>query len=210
MKNVTCVNHPLVQHKMAILRDKTTGTKQFQELVEELSMLIAYEAFSDLPLKPVTVETPLELCKAHKVDEDAVAIIPILRAGLGMVNGVSALLPTARVGFIGMFRDHETLQPCQYYCKLPKECLHGGTAIILDPMLATGGTCAAAIDLVKAQNPACIKLMCIIAAPEGIERVSSQHPNVQIYCAAIDRQLSDIGYILPGLGDAGDRLFGTK
>lgn len=206
---VTIFNHPLVSHKVALLRDKNTGTKQFREIVQEISMLMAYEAFSDIPTKAAMVETPLETTKQEMVDENSVAIIPILRAGMGMVSGVQALFPTARVGFIGLYRDHETLQPCEYYCKLPDN-VQNGISIILDPMLATGGSAVAAISLLKEKGAKHVKLMSIIAVPVGIEAVQKAHPDVQIYCAAVDRQLNDIGYILPGLGDAGDRLFGTK
>lgn len=211
MNNLTVFDHPLVQHKVALLRDKTTGTKQFRELVEELAMLMAFEAFKDMPLHQVTVETPLEKTTQNIIDENSVAIIPVLRAGLGMVSGVHALFPTARVGHIGLYRDHETLEPHEYYCKLPENVsTEGGIAVVLDPMLATGGSAVAAIDMLKKRGVTRIKLMNIIAAPIGIETVQKAHPDVQIYCAAVDRQLNENGYILPGLGDAGDRLFGTK
>lgn len=207
--SVTIFDHPLVSHKVALLRDAKTNSKQFRELVEELSMLMAFEAFKDIPTKETDITTPLETCRQKMVDDDSVAIVPILRAGLGMVSGVQALFPTARVGFIGIYRDHVTLQPCEYYCKLPNN-INGGISIILDPMLATGGSAVAAIDLLKERGATKIKLMNIIAAPEGIKTVKTVHPDVQIYCAAIDRGLNENGYILPGLGDAGDRLFGTK
>lgn len=206
---VTIFNHPLVSHKVALLRNKDTGTKQFREIVEEISMLMAYEAFSDIPTTKAIVETPLEKTEQNVVDENSVAIIPVLRAGMGMVSGVQALFPTAKVGFIGLYRDHETLQPCEYYCKLPNN-IKDGISIVLDPMLATGGSAVAAIDLLKKAGAKHIKLMNIIAVPVGIEAVQKAHPDVQIYCAAVDRQLNEVGYILPGLGDAGDRLFGTK
>ncbi len=210
MENVTIFNHPLVSHKVALLRDKSTGTKQFRELVEELAMLMAFEAFKDMPLHDVQVETPLEVTTQKMVDENSVAIVPILRAGLGMVSGVQALFPTAKVGHIGLYRDHETLQPHEYYCKLPDNISSGGIAIVLDPMLATGGSAVAAINMLKERGVTRIKLMNIIAVPVGIEVVHKAHPDVQIYCAAVDRCLNENSYILPGLGDAGDRLFGTK
>lgn len=209
MENVTIFDHPLVKHKVALLRDKTTGTKQFRELVEELAMLMTFEAFKDMPLIDKEVETPLENTVQQCVDEKSVAILPVLRAGLGMVSGVQAIFPTARVGHIGLYRDHETLEPHEYYCKLP-ENVTTGIVIVLDPMLATGGSASAAIDLLKSKGAKTIKLMNIIAAPVGIEAVHKAHPDVQIYCASVDRCLNDVGYILPGLGDAGDRLFGTK
>lgn len=207
--SVTIFDHPLVSHKVALLRDEKTSSKQFRELVEELSMLMAFEAFKDIPAKEVSVTTPLETCRQKMVDDNSVAIVPVLRAGLGMVSGVQALFPTARVGFVGIYRDHVTLKPCEYYCKLP-ENVKGGISIILDPMLATGGSAAATVDLLKKHGASKIKLMNIIAAPEGINAVQKAHPDVQIYCAAVDRCLNENGYILPGLGDAGDRLFGTK
>ncbi|MEG1528054.1 MAG: uracil phosphoribosyltransferase [Clostridia bacterium] len=206
--NLTIFDHPLVSHKVALLRDVKTNSKQFRELVEELAMLMAFEAFKDIPTYEVSVTTPLETTSQQVVDENSVAIVPVLRAGMGMVSGVQALFPTARVGFVGLYRDHQTLKPCEYYCKLPD--LNGRIAIVLDPMLATGGSAVAAIDLLKKHGCTRIKLMNIIAVPEGINAVQTAHPDVQIYCAAVDRCLNDIGYILPGLGDAGDRLFGTK
>ncbi|MDD3831433.1 MAG: uracil phosphoribosyltransferase [Clostridia bacterium] len=209
MNNVTIFDHPLVMHKLAILRNKETTGKQFRELVEELTMLMTFEAFKDMPTIKVLVETPLESTYQYMVDNKSVAIIPILRAGLGMVNGVQALFPTSRVGFIGLYRDKVTLNPCEYYCKLPDN-ITSGISVILDPMLATGGSAVAAIDLLKCNGAKRIKLMNIIASPVGIEKVHSIHPDVQIYCASVDRQLNDDGYILPGLGDAGDRLYGTK
>lgn len=211
MQNLTIFDHPLVQHKVALLRDKNTGTKQFRELVEELAMLMAFETFKDMPVHSVQVETPLETTTQNVIDENCVAIVPILRAGLGMVPGVHALFPTARVGHIGLYRDHETLYPHEYYCKLPDNIsLGNGIALILDPMLATGRSAAAAIGILKKRGVKKIKLMNIIAAPEGIKHIHGLYPDVQIYCAAVDRVLNDVGYILPGLGDAGDRLFGTK
>lgn len=209
MENVTIFDHPLVSHKVALLRSKGTGTKQFRELVEELSMLMAFEAFKDIPTHEIVVDTPLKATKQRVIDEDGVAIVPILRAGIGMVSGVQALFPTAKVGHIGLYRDHETLEPHEYYCKLPDN-IASGIVLVVDPMLATGGSAVAAIDLLKKRGAKHIKLLNIIAAPVGIDVVVKAHPDVQIYCAAVDERLNENGYILPGLGDAGDRLFGTK
>lgn len=209
MENVVIIDHPLMNHKVAKLRDKETDPKMFREYVEEITTLLTYEAFKDIPTVEIDVETPLEVCKQKVVPDKAVAIIPILRAGLGMVNGVHALFPVARVGHIGMYRDEETIQPQTYYCKLP-DGIENMIAVILDPMLATGGSCVAAIKLLKAKGVKHIKCMHIIAAPEGVKTVHDAYPDVQIYCAAVDRQLNSASYILPGLGDAGDRLFGTK
>lgn len=209
MDNITILNHPLIAHKVAILRDINTTTKEFRELVEEITTLITYEAFKDIPTVEVTVETPLEKCKQQKVAENTIAIIPILRAGLGMVNGVHTLFPTAKVGHIGMYRDEETYTPKEYYCKLPVG-IENRVAVVLDPMLATGGSVIATINLLKEYGCKTIKCMHIIAAPEGIEALHKAHPDVQVYCATVDRQLNENNYILPGLGDAGDRLFGTK
>lgn len=202
-------NHPLIKHKVALLRDKDTCTNQFRVLIEEITTLMAYEALNDVPTKIVEINTPLETTTQTMIVENSVAIIPILRAGLGMVNGIHTLLPTAKVGHIGMYRDHETLQPKEYYCKLP-ENISDKVCIIIDPMLATGGSAVAAIDLLKKQGCKKIKLMNIIAAPIGVETVQKAHPDVQIYVAQMDRCLNEQGYILPGLGDAGDRIFGTK
>lgn len=209
MNNVTVINHPLISHKVAILRDKNTNTKQFRELVEEIATLLTYEAFKDIPTVEKTVETPLETTKQQMIAENSIAIIPILRAGLGMVNGVHTLFPTAKVGHIGMYRDETTCQPQEYYCKLPAD-IENKICIVLDPMLATGGSAIAAVDLLKNRGVKHIKCMHIIAAPEGIEALHKAHPDVQIYCATQDRELNANSYILPGLGDAGDRLFGTK
>lgn len=209
MDNVTIINHPLMSHKVAKLRDKNTNTKMFRELVEEISTLLTYEAFKDIPTVSVEVETPLEKTQQQIIAENSVAIIPILRAGLGMVNGVHTLFPTAKVGHIGMYRDEETYQPTEYYCKLPQG-IENKICIVLDPMLATGGSAIAAVDILKRKGATHIKCMHIIAAPEGIKALHKAHPDVQIYCAVEDRQLNDKSYILPGLGDAGDRLFGTK
>lgn len=209
MNNITIINHPLMSHKVAMLRNEATNTKQFRELVEEITTLMTYEAFSDIPTITVDVTTPLETCKQQVIAENTIAIIPILRAGLGMVNGVHALFPTAKVGHIGMYRDEETCMPTEYYCKLPQN-IENQIAIVLDPMLATGGSAVAAVDLLKAKGVQTIKCMHIIAAPEGVDALHKAHPDVQIYCACQDRQLNENSYILPGLGDAGDRLFGTK
>lgn len=209
MENVTIINHPLVSHKVTKLRNKDTNTKQFRELVEEISTLLTYEAFKDIPTVEVEVETPLEVTKQNLIAENSIAIIPILRAGLGMVNGVHTLFPTAKVGHIGMYRDEETCLPQEYYCKLPSG-IENKICIVLDPMLATGGSAIAAVELLKKKGAKHIKCMHIIAAPEGIKALHEAHPDVQIYCATQDRQLNENSYILPGLGDAGDRLFGTK
>ncbi|MCI8612663.1 MAG: uracil phosphoribosyltransferase [Clostridia bacterium] len=207
--NVTILDHPLIRHKIALLRDKDTGTKQFRELIEEITTLITFESFKEVKTKTVTVETPLEKCEQKVVVEGSVAIVPILRAGLGMVSGVHTLFPTAKVGHIGMYRNEETLEPEEYYCKLPDGIQHM-QVVLLDPMLATGGSACDAIDLLKKRGCKDIKLMNIIGAPEGVKRVAEAHPDVNIYLSTLDRCLNENGYILPGLGDAGDRLFGTK
>lgn len=209
MENVTIINHPLMSHKVAMLRNKDTNTKMFRELVEEISTLLTYEAFKDVPTVTVQVETPLEQTQQQVIAENSVAIVPILRAGLGMVNGVHTLFPTAKVGHIGMYRNEETCLPTEYYCKLP-DAIDQKICIVLDPMLATGGSAIAAVNLLKQRGVKHIKCMHIIAAPEGIAALHAAHPDVQIYCAVCDRELNDKSYILPGLGDAGDRLFGTK
>lgn len=208
-KNVTILDHPLIRHKIAILRDKNTGMKQFRELIEEITTLITFESFKQVPTKTVTVSTPLADCEQQMVVEGSVAIVPILRAGLGMVSGVHALFPTARVGHIGMYRDEETLEPKEYYCKLP-EGIENMQAVLLDPMLATGGSACDAISLLKKRGCKSIKLMNIIGAPEGVKKVAEAHPDVNIYLSTLDEGLNENGYIVPGLGDAGDRLFGTK
>lgn len=208
-KNVTIFDHPLIRHKVAILRDEKTTMKSFRELVEEITTLMVYEAFKDVPTRKVMVKTPLEVTEQEMVAEHAITIVPILRAGLGMVNGVHALFPTARVGHIGMYRDEETLEPHEYYCKLP-EGIEDSVVLLLDPMLATGGSIVDAINLLKKRGCKQIRVMNIIGAPEGIKAVAEAHPDVHIYISTQDRQLNENGYILPGLGDAGDRLFGTK
>ena len=209
MGTVFVMDHPLIQHKISLLRDKSTGTKDFRDMVEELAMLMAYEVTRDMPLKEVEIETPIAVAKTKVISGKAIAIVPILRAGLGMVNGILKLVPSARVGHIGLYRDPETLSPVEYYCKLPND-IGSRDVIVLDPMLATGGSASGAIDLIKAHGAKNIKLMCILAAPEGIETVREKHADVNIYIGAVDKQLNDHGYIVPGLGDAGDRLFGTK
>ena len=203
------VNHPLIEHKLAILRDVKTTTKQFMELAEEIAMLETYEATKDLPLEEVDVETPLEIAKCRMVSGKAVGIVPILRAGLGMVSGVQKLIPNAKVGHIGLYRDHEPHEPVEYYCKLPADAEHR-TLIVVDPMLATGGSASDAITMIKKRGVKSIKLCCIVSAPEGVKRILDDHPDVDVYVAALDRELNENCYILPGLGDAGDRLFGTK
>ncbi|MDL2324817.1 uracil phosphoribosyltransferase [Ruminococcaceae bacterium OttesenSCG-928-A16] len=203
------INHPLVQHKVALLRDVNTGTKEFKEIVSELATLMCYEATRDLPTEEVEIETPLATAKVHMLAGRKLAFVPILRAGLGMVDGMLALVPAARVGHIGLYRDPETLQPVEYYCKLPSDIAERDV-IVLDPMLATGGSASDAITLIKKRGAKTIKFIGIIAAPEGLERLQKNHPDVQIYVAALDDCLNDHGYIVPGLGDAGDRIFGTK
>ncbi len=209
MSKVYVFDHPLIQHKTAILRSKDTTTKDFRQLVTEIATLMTYEATRDLPLKSVEVETPLEKCTLKMLDGEDIAIVPILRAGLGFVDGMLSLVPNAKVGFIGMYRDPETHKPVEYYCKLPDD-IEKRWAFVVDPMLATGGSAVDAIDAVKKRGGKKITFMCIIAAPEGIEVLQKAHPDVDIYIAAKDRQLNDHAYILPGLGDAGDRIYGTK
>lgn len=206
---VFIMNHPLVQHKVSLLRDKQTGSKEFREIISEIAMLMCYEATSDLPLKDVEIETPVSVAKTKILAGRKMACIPILRAGIGMVDGVMAMIPAAKVGHIGLYRDPETLKPVEYYSKLPKDITERDV-IVLDPMLATGGTAVDAIDIIKQSKPKSIKFMCIIAAPEGMKALTTAHPDVPIYCAAMDEKLNDHGYIVPGLGDAGDRIFGTK
>jgi uracil phosphoribosyltransferase len=208
-QNVLVMDHPLIQHKITLLRDKNTGCKEFRELISEVTMLMCYESLRDLPLKEVEVETPITTARTKVLAERHLAFIPILRAGMGMVNGVMNLMPTARIGHIGLYRDPISLQPVEYYCKLPSD-ISERDVIVLDPMLATGGSATDAITLVKKKNPKTIKFMCILASPQGIEALSKAHPDVKIYCAAKDKGLNDHGYIMPGLGDAGDRIYGTK
>ena len=209
MSTVTVMNHPLIEHKISILRSKDTGNMQFRQLVEEIATLICYEATRDLPLEHIEVETPIGKANCKTIAGKKLAIVPVLRAGLGMVDGVLNLVPAAKVGHIGLYRDHETLEPKEYYCKLPED-ISGRLVIILDPMLATGGSASKAIQCVKDRGAKSIKLMNIIAAPEGIDRVQKDHPDVDIFIGAVDEKLNENGYIVPGLGDAGDRIFGTK
>ncbi len=208
-ENITILNHPLIQHKISVLRDKNTGTNEFRKLIEEIAMLEGFVALSDLPMEEVEVETPIETCMTPKIAGRKLAIVPILRAGLGMVSGVTALVPSAKIGHIGMYRDEETFEPKPYYCKLPNP-IEERTIVVVDPMLATGGSAIDAIDQIKKQGGKKIKFMCIIAAPEGVQRVHEAHPDVQLYIGHLDRELNEHAYICPGLGDAGDRIFGTK
>lgn len=208
-KNVHILDHPLIRHKLAIIRNKDTDTKTFREVVKEIATLMAYESFKDVPTQEIEVETPLETTKQVVVKENSVAIVPILRAGLGMVDGVLTLFPAAKVGHIGLYRDEETLEPQEYYCKLPSG-VEEKVVMVVDPMLATGGSACDAIKMLKKRGCKQIKLMSIIAAPEGVEKVAEAHPDVEIYVSTLDRCLNENGYILPGLGDAGDRIFGTK
>lgn len=209
MENVTIMDHPLIQHKISRLRDKTTGTNEFRTLVSEIAMLMGFEALRDLPTELVEIETPIETTKQPMIAGKKMAIVPILRAGLGMVDGVLNLVPSAKIGHIGLYRDPETHEPHEYYCKLP-EPIDQRTILVVDPMLATGGSGADAITMIKQHGGKNIKFMCIIAAPEGLERLHKEHPDVQIYVGDLDRQLNENAYICPGLGDAGDRIFGTK
>jgi uracil phosphoribosyltransferase len=209
MGKVVIMDHPLIQHKISLIRDEKTGTKDFRELVEEIAMLMAFEVTRDLPLEEIEVQTPVAKAKAKIIAGKTVGIIPILRAGLGMVNGILKLVPGAKVGHIGLYRDPETLRPVEYYCKLPTDAAERDM-IIVDPMLATGGSANGAIELLKGYGVKNIKLVCLIAAPEGVKAVEEENPDVDMFIAALDDHLNDHGYIVPGLGDAGDRLFGTK
>ena len=206
---VMILDHPLIQHKISILRNKDTGVKEFRELVGEIATLTAYEATRHLSVEETTIETPICEAKVKVLSGKKLALVPILRAGLGMVDGILSLIPAAKVGHIGLYRDHETLQPVKYYCKLPAD-IHEREVFVLDPMLATGGSAVAAIQFIKDEGAKKITLMNTIAAPEGIAAVQAAHPDVDIYCAALDERLNENGYIVPGLGDAGDRIFGTK
>jgi len=208
-KNVHIFDHPLIQHKLSILRKETTGVKEFRELVGEIAMLMCYDATRDLKVKEITIKTPVSEAKAYALAGKKLAIVPILRAGLGMVDAMVGLIPSAKVGHIGLYRDPQTLEPVEYYCKLPAD-IDKRDVFVVDPMLATGGSASAAIKFLKQRGVTQIKLLNIIAAPEGIERIVRDHPDVHIYCAALDECLNDHGYIVPGLGDAGDRIFGTK
>ena len=209
MEKVYIMEHPLIQHKISMLRDKNTGTNEFRKLVEEIAVLMGYEAFRDLPTEDVEIETPIETCKTPFISGKKLAVIPVLRAGLGMVNGILTLVPSAKVGHVGLYRDPVTHEPHEYYCKLP-ESINERINVIVDPMLAIGGSAEAAVDYVKKQGGRNIKFMCIIAAPEGLKRLHEAHPDIQIYCGHLDRCLNEHAYICPGLGDAGDRIFGTK
>ncbi|MFR2012352.1 MAG: uracil phosphoribosyltransferase [Christensenellales bacterium] len=209
MENVKILNHPLLQHKISRLRDKTTGTNEFRALVEEIAMLMGYEALSDLPTEDVEVKTPIETCKTPVLSGRKLAVVPILRAGLGMVGGITALVPTAKIGHIGLCRNEETHLPEEYYCKLP-DTIEERQVVVVDPMLATGGSAKAAIDFIKQRGGKNIKFLCVIAAPEGVRMLHEAHPDVQIYVGHLDRELNEDAYICPGLGDAGDRIFGTK
>jgi uracil phosphoribosyltransferase len=209
LSTVHVITHPLVQHKLTMIRDKDTGPKDFRDLVEEVSLLMAYEVTRDMPLEEVEVETPICKMKGQTISGKKVGVVPILRAGLGMVNGILRLIPTAKVGHVGLYRDPETLKPVEYYCKLPVD-VEEREIIVIDPMLATGGSAAAAIEYLKERGVTHIKLMCLLAAPEGIQLLQREHPDVDIFTAAVDERLNSHGYIIPGLGDAGDRLFGTK
>ncbi len=209
MSKTVIMDHPLVQHKVSLLRNKNTGTKEFKELVSELAMLLCYEATRDLPTEEVEIETPIAVAKTHMLSGRKLALVPILRAGLGMVDGMLALIPAAKVGHIGMYRNEETLEPVEYYCKLPADIAER-EVIVLDPMLATGGSACDAITQIKKRGVKNIKFIGLIGAPEGLKRLQESHPDVDIYMAALDDHLNENGYIVPGLGDAGDRIFGTK
>ena len=209
MENVIVFDHPLIQHKISILRKKSTGTNEFRALIEEIAMLMGYEALRDLPLEDVEVETPIETCMTPMIAGRKLAVVPILRAGLGMVNGILALVPSAKVGHIGLYRDPQTYEPVEYYCKLPSDC-DEREVFVVDPMLATGGSCIAALQMLKDKGVKHLRFMCIIAAPEGVKHLQEAHPDVDVYIGALDDHLNEHKYIVPGLGDAGDRIFGTK
>jgi uracil phosphoribosyltransferase len=209
LQHLTVVTHPLVQHKLSIMRDKETSTKSFRQLLREISLLLAYEVTRELPMTTRRIETPLEPMDAPSIEGKKLALVSILRAGNGLLDGILELIPAARVGFVGLYRDPETLQPVQYYCKVP-DALDERITIVVDPMLATGNSSVAAVDLLKAQGAREIRFLCLLAAPEGIARMKEAHPDVPIVTAAVDSHLNDHGYIVPGLGDAGDRMFGTK
>ena len=209
MAQVHVLDHPLIQHKLAILRSKDTSVKEFRELVGEIAGLMCYEATRDLPLKEIEIETPIALAKTKVIAGRKLAFVPILRAGIGMLDGVLSMVPAAKVGHIGLYRDPQTLEPVKYYCKLPSD-INEREVIVLDPMLATGGSAAAAIKMLKDSGATNLKFMCIIAAPEGLKALTEAHPDVQVYCGALDEKLNDDKYIVPGLGDCGDRIFGTK
>ncbi|MBP2652686.1 MAG: upp [Firmicutes bacterium] len=206
---IRVIDHPLIQHKLSLIRDVNTGAKEFRELLEEIAMLMAYEITRNLPLEETEVTTPVATCRCRVLAGKKLAVVPILRAGLGMVNGVIRLIPAARVGHVGVYRNPDTLQPVEYYCKFPSDIAER-EIVVIDPMLATGGSVVAAIDMIKRSGAKSIKLMCLVAAPEGVLLVNDRHPDVEIYTASVDEYLNDHGYIIPGLGDAGDRIFGTK
>ena len=209
MKNVYIMDHPLIKHKISMLRDKNTGTNEFRKLVEEIGILMGYEALRDLPTEEVEIETPIETCKTPMISGKKLAVIPVLRAGLGMVNSILTLVPSAKVGHVGLYRDPVTHEPHEYYCKLPADCAER-EVFVVDPMLATGGSSVAAIRMLKEKGCKKIHFLCIIAAPEGVKAMQEAHPDVDIYIGALDEHLNEHGYIVPGLGDAGDRIFGTK
>ena len=209
MATVHEMDHPLIKHKLSLMRDKTTGVKEFREAASEIAMLMCYEATRDLPLKEITIETPVSEARVQVISGKKIALVPILRAGLGMVEGILEMIPAAKVGHIGLYRNPETLQPIEYYCKLPSP-IEQRTIVVVDPMLATGGSAVEAVNFIKQHGGKKIKFMCVIAAPEGIERLMKAHPDIQLYVGHVDRELNENAYICPGLGDAGDRIFGTK
>ncbi len=209
MGSVHVMDHPLIQHKLSVLRDKNTSVKEFRELVSEIASLMCFEATRDMPVEEIEIETPVGMAKVKRLAGKKMAIVPILRAGLGMVDGILQLVPSAKVGHIGLYRNPETLEPVEYYCKMPNDIAER-EVYVLDPMLATGGSATAAVSFIKNYGVKHIKLMCIIAAPEGVERIKKDHPDIDLFVAAVDSNLNDHGYIVPGLGDAGDRIFGTK
>ena len=209
MSKVTIMEHPLIKHKIGIIRRKETGSKDFRQMISEIAMLMCYEATRDLKLQDVDIETPICKTTVKELEGKKLAVVPILRAGLGMVDGMLTMIPAAKVGHIGLYRNEETLEPVEYYCKLPKDCSER-EIFVVDPMLATGGSSVAALQMLKERGCKNIKFMCIIAAPEGVERMQKEHPDVDIYVGALDEKLNENGYIIPGLGDAGDRIFGTK
>ncbi len=209
MSKVVILDHPLIKHKISIMRNKETGTKEFKEVAKEIAMLMCYEATRNLAVEDVEIETPITKTTCQMLSGRKLAIVPILRAGLGMVDGMLALVPSAKIGHIGLYRDEETLEPVEYFCKMPTD-ISERDVFVVDPMLATGGSAVDAIKLIKARGAKNIKFMCLIAAPEGVKKLSDAHPDVEIYCAALDEKLNEHGYIVPGLGDAGDRIFGTK
>jgi len=208
MKEIV-LNHPLVSHKLSILRSETTSTKEFRELISEIAMILCFEALKDATLKEITIKTPIEKTKGMVIDENDYAFVPILRAGMGMIDGVLSLIPNAKIGHIGLYRNESTLEPVEYYCKLPKE-IEKKTVILLDPMLATGGSASAAIEMLKKRGVKRIKFLSILSAPVGLEKIKKDHDDVEIYTACVDLKLNELGYIIPGLGDAGDRIYGTK